>query len=121
MKISFISGSLRRAVRSPVKSVKTKYLDLVTSQRGNEMLKFKGYVYSKSKQVKERVYWVCRYRNSANHQYCKARLVTSAIPGGHRIDYSVIDHNHEAQSKRLDNSGKPDVYYGHINHHHHRR
>lgn len=95
----FVSGRYKNSN----KSIMRQCLNLITSQRGHELLHFNGYIYSKSKIVKGRTYWSCRFRNEAN-QYCKARLITWPHEGGFMIKYSFIEHNHKAPSKRIENA-----------------
>lgn len=67
------------------------------------MLQFHGFTFTKSKVVKDRVYWACRARNY-DGKYCKARLTTSTIAGGYTLDYNNIDHNHGSMDRRTENS-----------------
>lgn len=81
-------------------SIVVPQLDVLISQRGYEMLLYNGYPYSKSKVVKGRVYWSCRYTDTDNN-YCKARLTSSNVDNNYIIDHGPLEHNHPSHMDRL--------------------
>lgn len=73
-------------------------LNLVKSQRKGDLLVYRGGLYHRNKKIKGREYWQCRSGHSVPP--CKARLTTTALPGGRfLIAYSNIEHNHREQTK----------------------
>lgn len=73
---------------------------MIRSQRGSAMIIFNGYLFSKSKMIRGKTYWSCRYQDKSG--YCKARLTTSEHEHGINIDYTNIDHTHPITKKLRD-------------------
>lgn len=46
-------------------------MEVIRTERGGEMLVFKGFLYAVNRRTEQRIYWVCRKRET-----CKAKIVT---------------------------------------------
>lgn len=76
-------------------------LDLVTGQRGKQLLLLNGYTFSQNLVVDKSIYWCCRHRTGGKPP-CRARARTQQKENGlYSLIISQPIHNHTPTQRPL--------------------